>query len=109
MRPRRVRHVHRLLASMAVGALGAAAVLFSAEARADVLSNYVADNANLVCMFLDDFPSVEGFNTVAAAIVDDGLSEDAAAAVVARSVIALCPEHLRELNLFVARWQAVQA
>lgn len=109
MRPARARRWNRSLTAATTVALGAAGVLFASEAKADVLSNYIADNAHLVCGFLDDYPSVEGFNTVAAAVVDDGLSEDAAAAVIARSVIALCPEHLRELNLFVARWQAVQA
>lgn len=109
MRPRRARAWDRFLVSMTAGALGAAAVLFASEAQADVVTDYVAANARIVCLVLDEYPTVEGIQGVGEAIVEDGLSPTAAGEVIARSVIALCPEHLPELNLFVARWNGVQA
>lgn len=114
MRPARARAWDRFIVSTAVGALGAAAVLFASvlfasEARADVVTDYVAANARIVCLVLDEYPTVEGIQGVGEAIVEDGLSPRAAGEVIARSVIALCPEHLPELNLFVARWNGVQA
>ena len=49
MRPAHARSWDRTLVGIAVGALGAAAVMFSAPARADVVDDYVADNAHIVC------------------------------------------------------------
>ena len=109
MRPRRARAWDRFIVSTAVGALAAAAVLFASEAKADVVTDYVASNARIVCLVLDEYPTVEGIQGVGEAIVEDGLSPRAAGEVIARSVIALCPEHLRELHLFVARWNGVQS
>lgn len=109
MRPARARRWNRSLAATTTAALAAAAVLFASEAKADVVTDYVAANARIVCLVLDEYPTVEGIQGVGEAIVEDGLSPTAAGEVIARSVIALCPEHLPELHLFVARWNGVQA
>lgn len=104
IRPARARAWDRTLVGMAVGALGAAAVMFSAPARADVVDDYVADNAHIVCSVLDDYPSVAGVEGVGMGIMDDGFTPKAAGQIIARSVIGLCPEHLDEMRAFVAKY-----
>ena len=104
MRPARSRAWDRALVGMAVGALGAAAVMFSAPARADVVDDYVTDNAHIVCSVLDDYPSVAGVEGVGMGIMDDGFAPRAAGEIIVRSVIGLCPEHLGEVRAFVAKY-----
>lgn len=106
MRPANLR---RLLVLAGLGGMVAAATITAGVAKADVVTDYVAANARIVCLVLDEYPTVEGIQGVGEAIVEDGLSPRAAGEVIARSVIALCPEHLPELHLFVARWNGVQA
>lgn len=105
MRPNRARAWDRTLVGIAVGALGAAAVMLSTgTARADVMDDYIADNAHIVCSVLDSYPSVEGVEGVGLAIMDDGFTPQAAGQIVVRSVIGLCPEHMAEVRAFVAKY-----
>jgi len=50
MRPARARRWNRSLAATTTAALAAAAVLFATEAKADVVTDYVAANARIVCL-----------------------------------------------------------
>ena len=104
MRPSHARAWDRALVGIAVGALGVAAVMFSASAKASPVDDYVADNAHIVCSVLDDYPSVAGVEGVGLGIMDDGFSPQAAGEIIVRSVIGLCPGHLGEVRAFIAKY-----
>lgn len=98
MRPRRLR---RLLALVGCGAILAGTG--TGIARADIVDDYVADYAHIVCEVLDEYPTLPGLEGILLAVMDDGLTPEAAGQAVARSVIGLCPEYLRLLERFVAK------
>lgn len=105
MRPNRARAVNRALVRTALAiTLGWIAAAGMATARADLVDTYVVTNANAVCATLDSYPSIEGIEGVGQAIMDDGLTPQAAGEVVTRAIVGWCPEHLPELNAFIAKW-----
>lgn len=105
MRPRRARRLNRFLALVALGWLAAAG---TAVARADLVDDYIVAHAPAVCATLDAYPSVDGIEGVGAAIVDDGPAPAAAGQVIARAIFGWCPEHLPELEAFIAKWSPAQ-
>ncbi|MDN4521399.1 DUF732 domain-containing protein [Mycolicibacterium austroafricanum] len=101
MRPRHARAVNRALVLITLGWAAAAGM---ATARADLVDTYVMTNASAVCATLDSYPSVAGIEGIGQAIMDDGLTPQAAGEVVTRAIVGWCPEHLPELNAFIAKW-----
>ena len=108
MRPPRARAWDRAIIATAVGALAAAAVLTAGQARADVVDDYVAQNARTVCAVLDNYPSVAGIEGIGMAIIDDGWSPQFAGQVITLAVIGTCPEYLGTLQSFIDKWTTGQ-
>ncbi len=106
MRPRHARRLNRcLLVLVALGWLATAGI---ATARADLVDDYTVAHAPAVCATLDAYPSVDGIEGVGMAIVDDGLAPAAAGQVITRAIVGWCPEHLPELEAFIAKWTPAQ-
>ncbi|KWX66844.1 hypothetical protein [Mycobacterium sp. NAZ190054] len=101
MRPRTARAVNRCLIAVAFGWLAAAGI---ATARADLVDDYTVTNAETVCTVLDSYPSIAGVEGVGMAIMEDGLSPAAAGEVITRSIVGWCPDHMPELNAFIAKY-----
>ena len=105
MRPRTSRAINRALVRAALAiTLGWAAAAGMATARADLVDTYVMTNASAVCATLDSYPSVAGIEGIGQAIMDDGLTPQAAGEVVTRAIVGWCPEYVPVLNAFIAKW-----
>lgn len=101
MRARTARHVNRAIIATAIAALS---LTGAGVAKADVVDDYTAQNAGIVCTVLDNHTSVEGVEGVAIAIIDEGFSPAASGEIVARSVIGWCPRHAGLIQGFIAKW-----
>lgn len=105
MRPRTLR---RWLITVGLGGMIAAGSLTTTVARADLVDDYTVAHAPAVCATLDAYPSVDGIEGVGMAIVDDGLAPAAAGQVITRAIFGWAPEHLPELEAFIAKWTPAQ-
>ena len=75
-----------------------------AAAHADPVGDYVAANGQAVCQTLDKYPSVEGIEGIGLAIMDEGITPFDAGQIIARSVGAFCPQHVPEVQAFIAKY-----
>lgn len=101
MRPRRLR---RLIALAGFGAIIAGGALGTGVARADETDQYASLNAGRICRTLDQYPTVAGVTGILQAVMNVGFTPHDAGLVVAKAVVNSCPEHLPELQRFVAAY-----
>lgn len=103
IRPRRLR---RLLALTAFGAiLSATGIGWATDARADVGTDYAADNAVAICKTLDAYPSIGGIMGIGQAIVNEGyLSFFDAGRAIGVSIAVVCPWHQPLMDRFIATY-----
>lgn len=97
MRPSTLRLV---AGGIAIGAVVGA--FTTATARADVATDYAVEHANETCGGLQRFPSVPGVIGSFVAAQQDGLTSDESARAVTYAVMDVCPQHLPELERFIA-------
>lgn len=107
-RERKARRMDALavaLLMILMAAFGCVVVLLSApQAKADATSfAYAAHNATAVCEVIAEFPSAAGVLGIMAAIREDGLTNDQAAAAVVMSVSEVCPRYMYVLEAFADR------
>jgi hypothetical protein len=91
---------------------GCLLIVGAVEAKADtdsVVYAYAATFAGAVCATLDDFPSFDGINGTAAAIVQDGLTDYQAGQVIGLSIVEVCPRHTRLMVAYVKTFGDVGA
>jgi hypothetical protein len=97
-------HTRLLIAALGCGGI-AAALTASAPAHADPVENYVVATGVDVCQTLDDFPSFDGIDGIAMAIVKDtGWTYRQAGEVIELSIAADCIRHVPLWNRFVATY-----
>lgn len=100
MRPRVLR-ARMIAAFVVIGWFIAAAVAFSAPARADGVADWYADrNGTAICATLDKHPTDYGVRGIYEAITEDGLTGKQAAAAIVTAVNDECPWHQRTLDHF---------
>lgn len=102
MRPRRAKRITVLmtLGWMAIG--GVVGLFTTATARADVATDYAVEHAGETCGGLQRFPSVPGLIGSFVAAQQNGLTSDESARAVTYAVMDVCPQHLPELERFIA-------
>lgn len=94
MRPRTVQAF--ALGVVFGGLIAASVTVLSAPAKADPDSAsiaYAAAYGGIVCDTLDSYPTFNGIQGIADAIVESGLSYKQAGYVIALSVGDICPRH----------------
>jgi hypothetical protein len=85
------------------GAIITGGALGTGVARADETDTYASLNAGPICRTLDQYPTITGVTGVLQGIMtDSGFTPHDAGRTIAKAVINSCPEHLSELQRFVA-------
>lgn len=97
MRPSTIRLI---AGGVAIGGLIGLSV--SATARADVVSDYATVHALDICGDLMRYPSVPGVVGSFIAAQQDGLTDVQSAVAVTNAVVDYCPQHVIELQRFIA-------
>ncbi len=82
----------------------AALTMCAAPAKADVPENVIDKLAPAVCSTLSDYPSTDGVAGIGLALADEGWTGHEAGEIIARSVMAECPQYVPILRAFVARY-----
>ena len=83
-----------------------AVLMSNAVAQADPQTDqYTRQNMPAVCFAMDKNPTVEGIDDEGLAIMNDGMTAEQSMEIIMRSIIGWCPEHMPELEAFVAKWQ----
>lgn len=91
---------------------GCLLIVGAVEAKAEpdsVVYAYASTFGGAVCSTLDDFPSFDGIVGVAAAIVNDGLTDYQAGQVIGLSIAEICPRHTRLMVNFVKQFGSTES
>jgi hypothetical protein len=95
-------YTRALLLALGLGGAIAATLVSPPPAHADPVVNYALSNAYAVCETLDDYPSFQGIEGVATAIVrDTGWNYTQAGSVIVTSIQLDCSRHQALWNCYV--------